>query len=643
MVFPGGSSGIDFTNEDAWPDVDFARAHFGGTDLSGVVLPSDANPYQLLPQVDRAVDYARKLYLALLLACGFCLLTVMSTTDADLIANSQTTALPVIGFKVGMADFFWAAPPVLFVCHLYFHVQLQRIWDRLATLPSIFPDGTPLDQKANPWLLLGMMRGHIPHLSTTTIPWFNLQFWGLAVLVYGAVPVTIIVMATEYLPSHAPRVTIAALVFVLVAFWFGVRFYQRGRDVLRGAHVTQVTLHRIQSRPWTASVYAAASLLLVLLLIFGIEPKTGMAWFPDPALTGADLSGADLRSDFNDGTLNRVDLSRTNLRNANLQGIHVDSVQLSDANLRGANLEACTLSYAHLDGADLRGANLQEAVVDSADLRRADLRGSNLAGARLKNDSLVSARLDNAQMNGTLVKQTDLSRASMQGVILKKATLLASSFLNTDLQGADFYGGNLALNRFEMANLREASFLTSFVDPHHYFLGANLAGADFRRLRTEPRPLPSGNLVQALEDSLQNLVISNRLVEFSEELESTLRQSRDSSESWNSEEWTGPTEVDFNFSIDSLSHAAEQLGQQLCQASTLQRVQLLDQNIPETPAPDVRLASPYTIDFRSANSTFSQSVRKQLYRNCEELLVRSAEGGGSSQERNAVPSSFGGG
>ena len=41
--------------------------------------------------------------------------------------------------------------------YAYLHLYLQRLWEALASLPSVFPDHRTLDQAAYPWLLNGMI------------------------------------------------------------------------------------------------------------------------------------------------------------------------------------------------------------------------------------------------------------------------------------------------------------------------------------------------------------------------------------------------------------------------------------------------------------------------------------------------------
>jgi len=116
----------------------------------------------------------------------------------------------------------------------------------------------------------------------------------------------------------------------------------------------------------------------------------------DANLSGADLSGADLRvANLSGANLSRVDLIGANLFRANLFGADLRVANLSRAKLRLANL-----FRANLRGADLFGANLFGAALVDTDLTDADLSGCHVYGVsawglkleRTKQQNLVVTR-----------------------------------------------------------------------------------------------------------------------------------------------------------------------------------------------------------------------------------------------------------
>jgi len=117
---------------------------------------------------------------------------------------------------------------------------------------------------------------------------------------------------------------------------------------------------------------------------------------PGDTLSGADLSGADLRY----ACLSGADLRGADLHYATLSGAKLSGADLRYACLSGAKLSGANLHYATLSGADLRYACLERANLIGANLERANLDSANLSGAYLDGAYLDGAYLDGAYLDG---------------------------------------------------------------------------------------------------------------------------------------------------------------------------------------------------------------------------------------------------
>ena len=115
---------------------------------------------------------------------------------------------------------------------------------------------------------------------------------------------------------------------------------------------------------------------------------------PGDTLSGADLSGADLRY----ACLSGADLRGADLHYATLSGAKLSGADLRYACLSGAKLSGANLHYATLSGADLRYACLERANLIGANLERANLDSANLSGAYLDGAYLDGANLPHFQI-----------------------------------------------------------------------------------------------------------------------------------------------------------------------------------------------------------------------------------------------------
>jgi hypothetical protein len=137
-----------------------------GANLSNAKIPEKIEKFEGLDYVAETSQNARKIFFGLLLACVYSWLTIATTTDVGLLTNSSSSPLPIIGTEIPIAWFYRAAPLLLLAVYFYLHLYLQRLWEALAKLPAIFPDGQALHERAYPWLLNGLVRAHFMRLKS---------------------------------------------------------------------------------------------------------------------------------------------------------------------------------------------------------------------------------------------------------------------------------------------------------------------------------------------------------------------------------------------------------------------------------------------------------------------------------------------
>ena len=450
-----------------------------GADLTNAKLPYYVADFEELEHVKETSKSARAVFIALLAACAYSWLTIWTTTDAELLPSSSTTALPIIQSKVPIAGFFHFAPLILLAMYFYFHLYLQRLWTGLSSLPAVFQDGRPLDQKAYPWLLNGMVRAYLPKLIHRQTFLSRLEYYVTVALAWWVVPLTLLAFWIRYLPRHAWFGTGLQLALLVIATVAAVRLHKHAGRTLRRNWV-----HYQWKRPWkdrqTYRVVAMASVAGLLLFtlsygaINGVNPIEIMSrsevtgedpdhssvvsityWVPKAFHfvgfnTVADLRERDLSTKSADGKSIGARLIAADLR-------YADAVLagLQNADLRGADLQHAILVEANLKNADLSSARLQKSVLGGADMRMANLRAVDLRKA-----ILVDTKLDGAVLSGADLRQADLSKASLQESTLGIAKLQAARLFRANIRKAKLTGANLRSAELLRANLEDAQLLS---------------------------------------------------------------------------------------------------------------------------------------------------------------------------------------
>jgi len=143
-------------------------------------------------------------------------------------------------------------------------------------------------------------------------------------------------------------------------------------------------------------------------------------------------------------------------------------VDLSDSRLVNVHLQNARLQGASLDDADLRGASLALAELQGASFDRAKLQGASLDFAQLQGSSLDSTELQGASFSSAQLQGASLVNAGLQGAFLNGAKLVGAA-----MQSAKFQGAFLVNAQMQGALLRSANFQAASLQ------FAQIQGADF--------------------------------------------------------------------------------------------------------------------------------------------------------------------
>ena len=459
----------DLTDADLTDAKGLAPSWTGQTPpLSGAVLcratlPEDIAGFGALDNIAELSKNAGKMFVSLLTADVFMQLIVAQTTDVQLVTNSGTTTIPIISATIPIATLFWLGPLVLLTLYVAFHLYLQRLWEMLAGLPAVFPDGMPLTQKSYSWLLSDMVRLGFPRLQRQGQPLGWAQQVLFFFLAYLLVPLTLFPFWARYLCRHEWTITAwhiayaAAFVWaMLVFFWLAVATLRRDQKMLDrwrerwGFARTGMVLAPLGlALVWGGLVW----LLSFCAITWGVPPEQFPFDGSSPATLRlrksvpyvlekigyrpfANLAGAELSTKPDKWTDTKADQLSWVRHPAVLDNIDLRYANLSRAFLVNGNLTNAHLQYAILESANLRGATLPSANLSDADLSRATLADANLAVTTLTRAELTEATLTRAHINSALLTQAVLVRATLTGAHLDGATLTRAYFNGATLTNA---------------------------------------------------------------------------------------------------------------------------------------------------------------------------------------------------------------
>jgi uncharacterized protein YjbI with pentapeptide repeats len=503
-----------------------------GSNLFGAFLPESTSPYEGLRLVREMARKAAWLVGLTLLLNGLVWLRIFTTRDSQLVKNSSALPYSMLPTTLPFIPFYLFGPVIILSLYLCFHLFMQHLWDGIAQLPAIFPDGKRLDARL-PWFARWSARAHFKWLRSSQSPLGFLEAAISILLLYWVVPATVLLFWARYMTLEDLRGTTLHILLVVGAIAAAMNFPKMvgkafAADSPRTSSVQKFSMGK------TALIFKAVPLVIGLLLfLLSIGTYLGVphdyhsapqwpapafrTWAPDvlwtfgynpfaqltevevstkpPGWTGRDEEIALVKgANLNGLSLRYMQAYGVFLVKAHLWRTDLRSAYLSEADLRESNLRQVDLRYAVLDRARLTRAVLPEADLRNTILDRVDFRDANLSFALLSDATLLDATLDGANLYKSDLHSALLQRADLKKADLREANLENANLTMANLGGAYLVSTNLINARLKNADLSQTiltdtilrksdlsgAHLQSAVLRGTDLSGANLQGADLR-------------------------------------------------------------------------------------------------------------------------------------------------------------------
>lgn len=206
----------------------------GGANLAGAKLPGSvvADFTERVGAVHGISKYANTIFLTLLGLCAVFVYVITAQTTDERLLSGSSLYVPFFGFNFTLNAFYLAGPPVMTILYFFLHFNLQRLWDRLAELPAVFPDGRALDSKLSLWFVPLMTRFHFELLQERSLS--TLQRWLFVFLAWWLMPLLLVLFWWRYLPLRDPRVTAVHAGLIVITVGAALYFYRLAVRTLRG-------------------------------------------------------------------------------------------------------------------------------------------------------------------------------------------------------------------------------------------------------------------------------------------------------------------------------------------------------------------------------------------------------------------------
>ncbi|MFM7322143.1 MAG: pentapeptide repeat-containing protein, partial [Armatimonadota bacterium] len=524
---------------------------FAGADLTGARLPGGIDYAPALAFVDQLARSNGKT-IALLVAGSIGIAVAgFSLPDAQLALADGALRLPG-GVEVPARLALVGGSLALVAGWTAFHLRLQRLCAAVATLPAVFPDGTPLERRINPWMVLDLARDAFPLLRAKTTPIDRIQMPLVRFLAFGVAPTGLALLWLRSLARHDVLLS-GTFAVCTAAAWVGADTFGRAiGDTLRRGRRAVDPLGAPLKRPKLALHARVAGALAAMAFLqwgtLGGSPKLApedQSWIArERGLASDTASDADAVNAYRGHDRRWPVIGDASEAYDRMRGVRPPlwtrwqevaprlferfgvsgtpsiadqalskaPVNWSDPGDEGWVSPARPEDSAARAAARVRMTETNIAIrrelrrVQGARLAESDLAGARAARARLVNADLrglwapgadfESADLRRADAAGAWLGFANLTGARMHGIQLSGATMVRARLadarlLEADLRGADLRGADLAKARLQGAAATKSIFYRARLE------GAALDGADLADADLREADLRSATLIDA--------------------------------------------------------------------------------------------------------------------------------------------------
>lgn len=457
----------------------------GGSNLDSAKLP-ESFEFVGLNTVKELSLSSSTIFIAIVLFCFYCYLTIFSTNNISLLTNSGNSTLPILGFSLDIIGFYIAAPLILLAFYIYFQLNLKKLWFEFSQLPSFFPDGKSLDQKSYSWLINDLIISYVSQLENNNGFLLWLQNLLIKLLIWWLVPITIFGIWRSYLINHDVILSFYHSLILSICIMFGLMFRKNAIITLQG---------KTDKRSVKDDVILFAS-IIILTIIFTAAAYFRLSDFfyinkpsneSHIGLKFEDMAEIVKKPENWDEIERKLDLMPpmdafekadietqryidrilgsikiVNLRNKNLFGMEASNAFFVNADLSGANLENSQLvnsyfqhtkledtkfknaglSGVSFEGAYILGTNFEKAFLRAADFKNTDVCG-DFKNAIADHTNFSHSKLTYSDFTDAQLDESDFSNANLELTVFKNASLMYANFKGAEFFDTDFSQANL--------------------------------------------------------------------------------------------------------------------------------------------------------------------------------------------------------
>ncbi|MEO1564251.1 MAG: pentapeptide repeat-containing protein [Pseudomonadota bacterium] len=150
---------------------------------------------------------------------AFVATTLLGMRDVDFIAANNLVSLPIVQVQIDTTTFVLVGPTLGLLLFMHFHVQLSKLWNAVAQLPS-GRKASGLEHKIHPWLLFDLVLSLRGDVDNSDRPARRLTLLTVFAFVWLTGPLTLAFFWWRSAVSHNEIITLLHSSFFFLSVYF---------------------------------------------------------------------------------------------------------------------------------------------------------------------------------------------------------------------------------------------------------------------------------------------------------------------------------------------------------------------------------------------------------------------------------------
>lgn len=430
-------------------------------ELVSKVRQQGSDPAIVKKALEDSTNLARNLWISFLVFGTYLVITFGGTTHRQLFYE-EPIVLPVLNAKLPLLTFYWVAPIMFVIYHLYLLLSLKLLADQVKHYVNLLKESGLSEEQLEDARLQLSNFPPVQMIAGTEEQQKSWSGWLIDFTVFTTValgPIMLLLLAQlMFLPYHSRWVTNAHRAIIVVDLLLLIYFWCKITDWQPSLNKAAIAI---------ATVVATA-ITSVFILVFPGESDARINWLyvetgakalPHPGIANQPGDGylyntivLANETVIDDDQAAKMEERDENAKDRRLQGdSELTYKRPSSSTFRNRDLKEARISNSDFRWADFSNSKFDSALIDGVQLQQADFQGASFEKAAIYGSSFDGADFRNAEMSGVLVSQTNL-----RGADLSRTTAVASAWVINDmttanLSAVDLSGSFLIGNRIQMA------------------------------------------------------------------------------------------------------------------------------------------------------------------------------------------------